>query len=108
MSRTSSPNPESIRSKLDVVLSGFARDPQKAHSVGFLRVLKNLDYPIETDCSYYIMRRLSKILPSRFLIKVFFAEIKYGVHRSNGNICVRVVLFFFCGNLDLRKCKFLT
>ena len=42
-----------------------------------------------------ILRRLSKILPSRFLIKVFFAEIKYGVHRSNGNICVRVVLFFF-------------
>ena len=41
-------------------------------------------------------------------LKVFFAEIKYGVHRSNGNICVRVVLFFFCGNLDLRKCKFLT
>ena len=35
-----------------------------------------------------ILRRLSKILPSRFLIKVFFAEIKYGVHRSNGNICV--------------------
>ena len=30
MSRTSSPNPESIRPKLDVVLSGFARDPQKA------------------------------------------------------------------------------
>ena len=54
-----------------------------------------------------ILRRLSKILPSRFLIKVFFAEIKYGV-RSNGNICVRVVLLFFCGNLDLRKCKFLT
>ena len=42
-----------------------------------------------------ILRRLSKILPSRFLIKVFFAEIKYGVHRSNGNICIRVVLFFF-------------
>ena len=55
-----------------------------------------------------ILRRLSKISPSRFLIKFFFAEIKYGVHRSNGNICVRVVLFFFCGNLDLRKCKFLT
>ena len=42
------------------------------------------------------------------MIKVFFAEIKYGVHRSNGNICVRVVLVFFGGNLDLRKCKFLT
>ena len=38
---------------------------------------------------------LSKILPSRFLIKVFFAEINYGVQRSNGNICIRVVLFFF-------------
>jgi hypothetical protein len=61
-----------------------------------------------TDLIILILRRLSKTLPRRFLIKVFFAEIKYGVHRSNGNICVRVVFVFFGGNLDLRKCKFLT
>ena len=49
-----------------------------------------------------IQRRLSKILPSRFFIKVFFAEIKYGVHRSNGKICCSSYLIFFVV-IDLRK-----
>ena len=40
MSRTRSPNPESIRAKLDVVLSGVVRDPLGP-------CLKNLDYPVE-------------------------------------------------------------
>ena len=49
MSRTSSPNPESIRAKLDVVLSGVARDPLCTCWEGILRVLKNLDYPVELN-----------------------------------------------------------
>ena len=48
MSRTSSPNPESIRPKLDVVLSGVARGPLCPHWVGPQRFLKNLDYPVES------------------------------------------------------------
>jgi len=47
MSRTGSPNPESIQAKLDVVLSGVARGPQyPCCAEKVLRVLKNLDYAV--------------------------------------------------------------
>ena len=72
MSRTSSPNPESIRAKLDVVLSGVARDPQKTCWEGFLRVLKNLDYPVELFCASILI-----ILEFGFILTFIYTWLLY-------------------------------
>ena len=50
---------------------------------------------------------LKSYYPSRFLIKVFFAEIKYGSIAVTETFVFEWFVFC-CGNLDLRKCKFLT